>query len=186
MDDLAVPQHHRSGAHRARRHPVLVFLATVVSVAVASAVLVWGLLTFDVLGVGDELLDAGVVPDLGRPVAQPSTDEVPTGEPSAEASQPPAGPGTVPADRSLPLAVLNATTTPGLASTAAEELTSEGWTVETVGNYGGGATSTSVLYTEDSQLATAEALAEVVGAEEVTRSDEVDQLTVVLGPDYAG
>lgn len=201
MDDLAVPQHHRSGAHRARRHPLLGALATIGAVALASAVLLWALLTFDVLGVGDDLLDAGGVSGpSAAPVDVSASAPGPAGtapaggeptEPGAEPTGPTTGtdaePGPEPsADRSLPLAVLNGTSTSGLAAGAAEALEASGWTVDEVGNYAGDEIPTTVLYPEDEQQVTAEAVADDLGVGDVTPSADVDVLTVVLGPDYAG
>lgn len=208
MDDLAVPQHHRSGAHRARRHPLLVALVTLGAVGLASAVLLWGLLTFDVLGVGDDLREAGgsLVPstapvdpsasaapsaDPGAgpgvgpsvdPTAEPSTD--PKAEPSTEPSPEPSPEPS--ADRSLPVDVLNSTATPGLAAGAAEALEGLGWTIGEVTNFEGDEIDTVVLYPDAEQQVTAEAVAQDLGAGSAQQSDEVDVLTVVLGPDYTG
>ena len=203
MDDLAVPQHHRSGAHRARRHPVLVALATLGAVAVASAVLLWGLLSVDVLGVGDDLRQAGGV--LSAPSAGPSTAVPSPAEPSVGASEtgvvpsPPASPEPAPepspeatVDRALPVTVLNSTSTPGLAAAAAEALGAAGWQVGDVDNYGGDEIPTTVLYPDGAAdplagavaAMTAAAVASDLGVGEATASPEVDGLTVVLGADY--
>lgn len=196
MDDLAVPQHHRSGAHRARRHPLLSALVVVGSVAVASALLLWALLTFDVLGVGDDLLEAGgeTTPAAVEPTTGPSTapsadpsagpSAAPSVEPSVEPAPEPSLEPTV--DRSLPVDVLNSTSTVGLAAGAAEALTADGWTVGEVGNYGQGEIPTVVLYPEGSQAVTAQAVATDLGAGQAQASDAVQVLTVVLGPDYSG
>ena len=194
MDDLALPQHHRSGAHRARRHPLLVLLLTLGAVGLASALLLWALLSLDVLGVGDELRQAGgassVAPvepsaassaaaSQAAPSAPASTpDEAATDEPSEESEDV--------VDRSLPLDVLNSTATPGLAAEAAAELEELGWTTGEVTNYGDDETRTTVLYPEQSQQATAQAVAEELGVGSVTSSQDVEVITVVLGPDYPG
>ncbi|MGJ7441231.1 LytR C-terminal domain-containing protein [Aquipuribacter sp. MA13-6] len=196
MDDLALPQHHRSGAHRARRHPLLVLLVTLGTVGLASAVLLWGLLTLDVLGVGDELRRAGgassaapvdptVAATTAAPAAAPTAaapSVLPTTEPGASV-EPSEEPEQV-VDRSAPLDVLNSTVTVGLAAAAAAELQELGWTTGEVGNYPEGEIPTTVLYPEDSQQATAEAVADELGVGVVTASQDVDVVTVVLGPDY--
>lgn len=180
MDDLALPQHHRSGAHRARRHPLLVLLLALGAVGLVSAALLWALLSLDVLGVGDELRQAGGASSAGP--AEPSTaPSTAAGEPSGEPSDGGSG-GAL--DRTVPIVVLNGTGSPGLATAAATALEQLGWTATTVGNYEDEQIPTTVLYPEDSQLATAEALAEDLGVGSVTSSQDVTALTVVLGPDY--
>lgn len=198
---MAVPQHHRSGAHRARRHPLVVLVATLGAVAVASAALLWVLLSVDVLGVGDELRQARGTPapsGTAAPVPTPSV-EVPPASTAPTAGAPTA---TIPAvvaptaapepepsvDRTLDLDVLNGTGTSGLAGAAAEALDAAGWTIGAVGNYDGDEIPTAVLYPEDdptgSAAATAAAVVADLGVGVATASEDVDVLTVVLGPDY--
>ena len=190
MDDMAVPQHHRSGAHSARRHPLLVATDTLGAVAVASAALLWVLLSFDVVGVGDDLLEAGGVPPgpSGAATTAPSPSAEASSAPGAAASVPPV-PGPEPSvDRTAALDVLNGTGAPGLAGTAAEALGDVGWSIGTVDNYDGEEIPTTVLYPEDdgtgSVAATAAAVVADLGAGVATPSADVDVLTVVLGPDY--
>ena len=202
MDDMAVPQHHRSGAHRARRHPLVVLVATLGAVAVASAALLWVLLSVDVLGVGDELREAGGATPASSGTAAPVP--APSGEVPPASAAPTAGVPTAvtPAvvaptvapdpepsvDRTLDLDVLNGTGTSGLAGAAAEALDAAGWTIGTVGNYDGDEIPTAVLYPEDdptgSAAATAAAVVADLGVGVATASDDIDVLTVVLGPDY--
>lgn len=189
MDDVALPQHHRSGAHRVRRHPLLVAVLTLAAVAAASAALLWVLLSFDVLGVGDDLLEAGGV--TPGPSAGASAAAVATGGASAPVSgpapsEPAPGAGV---DRSAPLAVLNATTTSGLATEAAGVLEQAGWTVAEVGNYGGDDGPSAVLWPEDDPAADELAAAATVVAADLgvggpAPSPDVDVLTVVVGQDF--
>ncbi len=87
---------------------------------------------------------------------------------------------------------LNSTSTAGLAATAAAALEELGWTVGEVSNYDGQQTPTVVLYpaaAEDAaaqgvSAATAAVVAADLGVGEATPSQDVDVLTVVLGPDY--
>ncbi len=179
MDDLALPQHHRSGAHRARRNPLLVLLLTLGAVGLLSALLLWALLTLDVLGVGDELHPAGGAASQAAPSALASTsDEAATRGSSGE-------PEDV-VERALPLDVLNSTATPGLAASAAAELVELGWTTGEVAGYGADEIRTTVFYPELSQQGTATAVAEDLGVGSVTSSRDVTVITVVLGPDYPG
>ena len=186
MDDIALPQHHRAGAHRARRHPVVTTLLALGSVAVVSGVLVWFLLAVDVLGVRGELV-AGVQSDSSAspdPSASPVPSVPATGpSPSAEPV-----PSESVVDVGVPLAVLNSTGTSGLAAGAAERLEEAGWTVDRVGNYPGGELPTTVFYGADELAATADAVAGSLGTGRAALSADVDdgELTVVLGPDYEG
>jgi len=194
MDDLALPQHHRSGAHRARRHPLLVLLLTLGAVGLASALLLWALLSLDVLGVGDELRQAGgassvapVEPSAASSAAaSQAAPSAPASTPGEAATDEPSEESEDVVDRSLPLDVLNSTATPGLAAEAAAELKELGWTTGEVTNYGDDETRTTVLYPEQSQQATAQAVAEELGVGSVTSSQDVEVITVVLGPDYPG
>lgn len=189
MDDLAVPQHHRSGAHRARRHPLLGALVAIVSVGAASALLLWLLLSFDVLGVGDGLaqevagVTGGAAPAASgsasaEPSAEPSTAPSAVAEPSPEPSPEPS------ADRSVTLDVLNSTATPGLAASAAERLVSAGWTTGGVDNFPGDERATVVLYPGEQLQLTAEAVAADLGVGGVEQSGDVTVVTVVVGADY--
>ena len=91
-------------------------------------------------------------------------------------------------DRTLDLDVLNGTGTSGLAGAAAEALDAAGWTIGAVGNYDGDEIPTAVLYPEDDPTgraaATAAAVVADLGVGVATASEDVDVLTVVLGPDY--
>lgn len=196
MDDDALPQHHRSGAHRARRHPLLALLLTLGAIGLLSAVLLWALLSLDVLGVGDDLLEAGGVGSAQSTAPTSSTAPTPTAAPTpsdpaataatAGSSDPSAPESEATVDRSLPVAVLNSTTTPGLASAAAVVLQDAGWSTGDVGNFEGDEIPTTVLYVDGAQAATAQAVADDLGVGTTTVSTDVTELTVVLGPDYAG
>lgn len=208
MDDLAVPQHHRSGAHRARRNPLPAVLLSLVLVAVVSGGLLWALLTFGVLGAQDPAggpvaaptgaasaaatqpegppspgssVDPGAEPGT-QPSDEPSAE--PTPEPSPEPSPEPAPEQTV--DRSVGVDVLNSTATVGLAAGAAADLEELGWTVGEVTNFDGDEIPTTVLHPTEDLAATAEALVADLGTGVTELSADVDVVTVVLGPDYPG
>lgn len=182
MDDIPLPQHHRAGAHRARRHPVVTTLALLGTVAVLSGLLVWLLLAADLLGVREGVV-AGAPAD---PAASPAAT-VASAEPGASPEPEPEPSGPV-VDLDVPLEVLNSTGTTGLAAGAAERLREAGWTVGEVGNYSDGELPTTVFYGSDDLAATADAVAGSLGVGRAAQSAAVGEgeLRVVLGPDYEG
>jgi hypothetical protein len=93
------------------------------------------------------------------------------------------------ADRTKSVKVLNSTNRAGLASTVAGTLKTAGWTVRGTGNYTGGSVPTTVFYGSADLAATAQALADDLGAPaEVTESADLGAkaVTVVLGQDFPG
>ncbi|MFC5380948.1 LytR C-terminal domain-containing protein [Aquipuribacter nitratireducens] len=208
MDDLAVPQHHRSGAHRARRNSLPAVLLSLVLVAVVSGGLLWALLTFGVLGAQDPAggpvaapTDAGSAPATQpADAASPGSSADPGAEPGTQPSVPPSagptaeptvGPGPEPSpeptvDRSVGVDVLNSTDTVGLAAGAAAALEELGWAVGEVTNFDGDEIPTTVLHPTEDLAATADALVADLGTGVTQLSADVDVVTVVLGPDYPG
>lgn len=178
MDDTALPQHHRAGAHRARRHPAVTTLLMLGSVAMLSGLLVWLLLAVDVLGVRDDLV-------AGPPTAPSATPGAAVASPEPSPEPEPSAPVV---DLDVPLEVLNSTGAPGLAAGAAQRLEDAGWMVAEVGNYAEGELPTTVFYGSADLAATADAVAGSLGAGRAALSDNVgeDAVRVVLGPDYAG
>lgn len=122
------------------------------------------------------------------PAEGPTTSE-PRGEssgpPSEEPTQAESGPAAT-VDREQPVAVLNATTVSGLASTAAGRLQAGGWNVTQIGNWPGQQLQGSiVLYGGEEQRLTAEALAGALGIPTVQGNPEfAGDITVVVGPDF--
>lgn len=121
------------------------------------------------------------------PSAAPSTPGLPGAD--TEASAEPTPDETEPAgavDRTQPVAVLNATTVSGLASTAAGRLQADGWNVTQIGNWSGQQLQGSiVLYNTEEQRDTAEALAEALGISAVQGNAGFSgDITVVVGPDF--
>lgn len=162
-DDLA-----RVGAHRApaRRHRGLVTFAWA---ALATGILVGA----GVLGL--QGIEVGVTTPE-RPV---STGAAPTGP------APTVDPQAV-------VVVLNATSTVGLAASAAKTADSDGWRVESTANADVQNIATSVVYySSASQLGAARGLAKSLGITKAPiRSDRFavegqNRLTVVLGSDFA-
>jgi cytoskeletal protein RodZ len=127
-----------------------------------------------------------------EPSEEPSASAVPTESesPSAESTpeEEPTPEGTEPAvavDRTQPVAVLNATTVSGLASTAAGRLQAEGWNVTQIGNWSGQQLQGSiVLYNGEEQRPTADALAGALGIGAVQGDAGFGNITVVVGPGF--
>ncbi len=187
MDVDALPQHHRTGAHRARRQPLRSAVLALAAVGAVSALLLWALLSLDVLGVGDDLREAGGVALSQQTEQQTAAGAVATtggASPAVEPSVAPQTPATV--DRSQPLRVLNSTGTPGLAATAAGALQLAGWSTAAVGNYDGAETLTTVLHPDEASASAAQAVVADLGVGAPQLSSDVTEVTVVLGPDYVG
>ena len=127
-----------------------------------------------------------------RPSAAPTQSESPGAEPTpGEESTPdeePTPEDTEPAavvDRAQPVAVLNATTVSGLASTAAGRMQADGWNVTQIGNWSGQQLQGSiVLYNGEEQHPTAEALADALGIAAVQGNAGFGSITVVVGPGF--
>lgn len=114
------------------------------------------------------------------PSAEPTPEEEPTPTPTPEATETAAA-----VDRAQPVAVLNATTVSGLASTAAGRLQADGWSVTQVGNWSGQQLQGSiVLYNGEEQRPTAEALAGALGIGAVQGNAGFGNITVVVGPGF--
>lgn len=193
FDDLPATQGRR-GAHRARPNPVLA-MVPVLLVVVAVVAVVVGAMTLLGDTAPDTATPAGNEAPLeeGTAAPQPSAPEgtapapqQPTVEPTtAPTGEEPEPEPTV--DTSVPVTVLNGTSTSGLAAGAAERLTGEGWTVAGTDNYRAGPTPpTTVYYPSEELAATAEAVADDLGGAATELSDAFDAatLTVVLGEDY--
>lgn len=115
-------------------------------------------------------------PESESPSAEPTPEE----EPTPEATEP-----AVVVDRAQPVAVLNATTVSGLASTAAGRLQTDGWNVSQIGNWTGQQLQGSiVLYNGEEQRPTAEALAGALGIAAVQGNAGFGNITVVVGPGF--
>ncbi|MFE4197981.1 LytR C-terminal domain-containing protein [Paenarthrobacter sp. NPDC056912] len=120
---------------------------------------------------------AGPTESSSAPVAsgEPTPSETPSGTPSSAA-----------VDRTTPVAVYNGTATAGLASRVAGLVQGDGWTLSTVGNWGGLPQQTSVVfYNAPGQKANAEALGNLLGIQSIVESPDVQQpLVVVAGPGF--
>lgn len=89
-------------------------------------------------------------------------------------------------DHSLDIGVYNSTTTDGLSAQGTEQLSGSDFNVVATGNWSGvPVEETTVYYSTADQEGTAEAIADELGAT-TRQSDSVNNIAVVLGPDYSG
>jgi hypothetical protein len=130
----------------------------------------------------DTELPAELLAQEGAPAddAAPAPAEEPEPEPA------PAGTGLTVPPAQVAVDVLNATGTSGLAATAAEALTAQGFAVAEVGNASGAVSSSVVRHGPDRAEQARTVAAAVPGA--VLQADPAlaGQVELVLGPGYAG
>ena len=89
-------------------------------------------------------------------------------------------------DKTQPVAVFNGTTTAGLANRVGGTVSTAGWTIGTLGNWGGAPQQRSVIfYSGAAQKGNAEALGKLLGIPTVVDSAEFQlPLVVVLAPGF--
>ena len=194
----------RQGVHRTASAPSRVRLWPILAVGMAALAI--GLVSFLILPkLG---LNATVSQASANVEASPLAGTGPT-PPATQASAPPAAPGpsasSVPTpsndpeplaspsatpqaavDRTQAVAVYNAAGTAGLASRVGGTVQADGWRLGQVGNWSGAPQKSSVIfYSGPQQLASAQALAELLNIPTVVGSTEFQvPLVVVLGPGY--
>ncbi|HET6240529.1 MAG TPA: LytR C-terminal domain-containing protein, partial [Arthrobacter sp.] len=125
---------------------------------------------------------AATSPAATSPAAtSPSASSPASATPSAT---PPATTAAV--DKTQPVAVYNGTTTGGLASRVGGTVSSAGWALGPLGNWGGVPQQSSVIfYSSAAQKGNAEALGSLLGIQAVVESAEFNMpLVVVLGPGF--
>lgn len=114
--------------------------------------------------------------------------ETPPATPASTQTPEPAGPQTASPEQREPVRVLNATSVTGLARRTADRLRAGGWEVTSIGDYSSKEEVTTVHYPEGFEEA-AEALRaqfpEIAEVAPRTGRMRSDQLTLVLGSDYA-
>ena len=109
---------------------------------------------------------------------------------SPEASAPPSGSDTPSAaaavDKTQPVAVYNASGTAGLATRVGGTVSTAGWTIGTLGNWGGAPQQSSVIfYSGAAQKSNADALGKLLGIPTVVDSADFQlPLVVVLAPGF--
>jgi type IV secretory pathway VirB10-like protein len=118
------------------------------------------------------------------PAPSPAPSELPSETPSASAT--PTTTPTAAVDKSQPVAIYNGTTTAGLASRVGGTVSTAGWRLGTLGNWGGVPQKSSVVfYSGAAQKGNAEALGKLLGIQKVVDSAEFPvPLVVVLGPGF--
>ncbi len=171
----------RRGAHRTRRDPVR-FVAPLA--LIAAIVLAGG--TYRALQQGPDTVRT-TTPASGAltgPSRKPTTARTPTARPSTGPSRSPSGS----AQRTLAVAVYNATDRKGLGGRLAEQLREAGWRVPVIQPFEGDDQAETTVYYPDGKRAAAELLAEEMpGQPKVAeRYGELSRtrLTVVIGEDY--
>ena len=186
----------RQGVHRAVAESRRRRLAPIL--AVGAAALAVGLVAFLILpklGPSTGGNTAAVSAEQGAGSAPattasspPSASAAPSETPSAPAT-PSATPTPTPAaavDKTQPVAIFNGTATAGLASRVGATVSTAGWTLGELGNWGGAPQQRSVVfYSGAAQKGNAEALGQLLGIEAVVDSAEFQTpLVVVLAPGF--
>lgn len=187
-----VPQNTtRQGVHRDAQETARPTLWPVLTVGAVALVL--GLVAFLILPnlglVAPSASSSVSTPAPQQTDASPSTEPTASGEPSPETSPsdvPSETPSAAPVDKTTPVAVYNGAGTAGLAGRVAGLVEGDGWTLSTVGNWGGVPQQTSVIfYNAPGQKANAEALGALLGIQAIVETPDVQQpLVVVAGPGY--
>lgn len=197
----------RQGVHRAAAEPRPRSLAPVLTAGVVA--LLVGLAAFLFLpkpGVStaggssavtaEQSAGPGVPPATGT--SAPGSASAPGSVPAAGGDPAPSGsaagtpsPGNTPedsaaVDKTQPVAVYNASGTPGLASRVGAAVAADGWTPGPLANWGGAPQQRSVIfYGGAGQKPNAEALAALLGIPALVDSAEFSApLVVVLGPGF--
>ena len=184
---------HRAAAesrHRRRLVPIL---------AVGTAALAIGLVAFlfmpklGLTSAGDTVA-VSAEQSSSSAAASPAptvSSEAPANQTASETPSPPAAPSVTPSaaaaiDKTQPVAVFNGTTTAGLANRVGGTVSTAGWPLGTLGNWGGVPQQRSVIfYSGAAQKGNAEALGQLLGIPSVVDSAEFQlPLVVVLAPGF--
>lgn len=120
----------------------------------------------------DELWEA-IRMDKSWPLVEPSASASPSTSPAASVTT------VAPKPSDISLSVLNATSTVGLAKTAADDLRAKGYDIIKVGNSTKRLTSSEILYKSD-QLEAAKVLAAQTGITKLTQDDSLVSPIVLL------
>lgn len=168
------------GLRRLRRRRAFWLIPT--SVLAGTSLLLVGLGLWWMDRAGDSL--EFEVPEI--PLVQPEIEPEPEPEPEPESVEPIINPN---ADEiaGLTVTVLNGTLTQGLAASAGERLTREGWPEQTLANADTNTVEESyVAYSREEDEALALGAAQILGIESVVLTDRNfgARITVVLGSDY--
>ena len=187
----------RQGVHRAVAESRRRRLAPIL--AVGAAALAVGLVAFLILpklglSTGGNTVAVSAEQGASSAAASPaptasspaSPSPAPSGTPSASATPSATPTATAAVDKTQPVAIFNGTTTAGLANRVGGTVSTAGWKLGTLGNWGGVPQKRSVVfYSGAAQKANAEALGKLLGIQTVVDSAEFQQpLVVVLGPGF--
>ena len=120
---------------------------------------------------------SGAAPASAAPSAAGAASATPSAPPKASAAV---------VDKTQPVAIYNGTATAGLAGRASGTVTTAGWVLGPIGNWGGVRQQTSVIfYSSAAQKGNAEALGSLLGIQTMMESAEFKMpLVVVLGPGF--
>ena len=121
-------------------------------------------------------------PSSPEPASPAPVTPAASATPSASATPP----ATAAIDKTQPVAVFNGTTTAGLANRVGGTVSTAGWKIGTLGNWGGAPQQRSVIfYSGPAQKGNAEALGKLLGIPTVVDSAEFQlPLVVVLAPGF--
>ncbi|MCT1997192.1 LytR C-terminal domain-containing protein [Brachybacterium muris] len=157
------------GAHRAEEpfwRQNLIYL-----VIIAAAFVTLLVLLFLIGGMGRDGDDRASDPT--SPAASETTEEAPAEEESSEGQEEEEAPAPEP-DRSIPVMVINAGGINGMAGAWRDSLEGSGWTDISVSTADNVQQEPVVFYRDEADAATAQALAQEVGAGEARQSDEYE------------
>jgi hypothetical protein len=193
---LVVPlEASRRGAHRARINPLMSVLPVLAVVVVVAAVIGVAYTLF-VRGSNGTDDANGPVPTTSAPAATqptPTTAASADGSSSTKPTTSPSASTSAPAqvDKDVSFSVYNGSTPAvnGLGAKAQTALESAGWTGAKLikGAAPVRSTTTRVYYAEQSQLASAQAIAKKLGGQaKLNTSIAVDGIVVIVGNDYSG
>lgn len=172
----------RRGAHRAPRTRLSKLGSWLIALAAVALLVTLGVVVMWAIDRQVQFTDnlAGPAATESTP-AETSSTPTPTPTPTEEAP---------PADKTLPVTVLNGEGTPGLATAGSNILTNDGWSVIGTGDANSYGMETSVVYVaSDTELASAEAVVELLGFGQATVDPNVvapGNIIVVLGADSLG
>jgi len=193
---------HRSEPRRGRGWIVFAWAALATGVLVGAGVVALGVLndsfqfvaptsTSSAQAQDDETDPAATDPAATDAAGDDATGGDSTDAPGDEATETPTPTATAAdpaaAARTTTIAVLNGTTTSGLASRASSTLTEAGWRVATQGNAPDRATSTIVYYSSAASESAALGVARSLGVATTQQSGAFPDatVTVVLGSDFS-
>ena len=183
----------RQGVHRAVAESRRRRLAPIL--AVGAAALAVGLVAFLILpklgfSTGGNTVavsaEQGGSSAAATPAPTASSPATPSEAPSASATPSATPTPTAAVDKTQPVAIFNGTSTAGLANRVGGTVSTAGWTLGQLGNWGGTPQKRSVVfYSGAAQKGNAEALGKLLGIQTVVDSAEFQMpLVVVLGPGF--